>query len=109
VWIDHPVDVHRVEMTAEQERASTTCSTRAEDDARPGSLADDVDSEACCTPPVGDERGGLSFPGTAVDERRVDGVDRNELRREDREITADQPILEGSRKEVRLRQVSGVR
>ena len=76
----HPRDAHGVDVAAQQQRAPASRARRAHDDARAsGRPLDHPRLEPRCERPPGDERRDLALAGPAGHERRVDGVDRDEL------------------------------
>ena len=78
----HPVDVDGVQVRVEHQRRAAAGAPRDADDARPaGERLVDGDVEPPIGEPRGDEGGDLGLAGPARHERRVDGVDRHELRR----------------------------
>ena len=81
VRVVHPLDVDRVEVPAEQQGASASGAVCVDDDARPpGRRLEHVGLETRIPRPRRDERRDLRLARAAGDERRVDRVDRDQLR-----------------------------
>ena len=79
----HALDADGVEVAAQQQRAPAARAARADEHARPaGRRLEHVGLQPGVARPAGDERGDLALAGAAGHERRVDGVDRDEVREE---------------------------
>jgi len=68
-------------MTVQEKRAATTPPSPARDDTRP-LITDDLDFEAARATPAGNDVRRVALACAARDERRVDGVRRDEAGRE---------------------------
>src|SRR5437667_15951 len=77
----HPGDADRVEVAVQKQRASAAGAAPRRDHARP-LVPDDQDVEPAVRAPLGDERRKLAFPPCSRNEPGIDGVDRDEPRRQ---------------------------
>jgi hypothetical protein len=76
----HPGDADGVRVRVEHERRAAAGAARDGDDARSARwVVEDRHLQAALVQPRGDERGDVRLTGGARHERRVDGVDRDEV------------------------------